>query len=463
MTAAAGTASSMVARSPPGYTPGDDMSGTLVMKFGGASLADGDAVHRVCRIVAERLEPPPLIVVSAHRGVTSLLERCAREAALGRVEIDRVRQRHRGLLRQLALDPELLDRHVAELRSLLAWIAGRRSLSAGELDLALSFGERMSARIVAAALRRQGHLATPVDAFDLGLTTDSRFGRATPLPGFRDRLRTSLAEVPGIPVVTGFLAKDESGNLTTLGRNGSDLTATLMAHAIGASRLEFWKDVPGIMTADPRLVPDARAIDVVTPEAAAELAFHGASVLHPSALDDALTGGLAIFVRSVLAPDLPGTELRRDAPEPGPVAIAGHAELNGLAVAREGERGPAELFALLQAKRVTPRVLHGESGRVQVWAPPGSGFEEVARDLEDRATPLPPVASVVVIGGPGLATDALEILERAGLPPRLAVQGRSSRSCVFLVELEKRAEATRVLHVELFAEARARASGPVPE
>lgn len=437
-----------------GYTPLDDMNCSLVMKFGGVSLADGDAVRRVCGIVTGRASAPPLVVVSAHQGVTSSLELCAREATQGRADIDRVRQRHRGLLRQLSLDPELLDRHFGELQRILTCIAGRGTLLAEELDLALSFGERMSARVVAAALRGQGHLATPVDAFDLGLTTDSHFGRARPLAGVQETLRDSLAEIPGIPVVTGFLARDQSGNLTTLGRNGSDLTAALVAHAVGAERLEFWKDVPGIMTADPRLVPEARVIDVIAPEAAAELAFHGSSVLHPHALDPEFTETVSIRVRNVLAPDQPGTELRPGTLVEGPIAIAGHAQLAGLSMPREGDHGPAELFALLQAKRVTPRLIHGESEQVSVFAPPGSGFEEVAHELSDRATALPPVASVVVVGR-GLGLDALELLDRAGLPPQLSAQGRSAASQVFLIDPEDRTEATRALHAGLFAKSRA--------
>jgi len=163
----------------------------------------------------------------------------------------------------------------------------------------------------------------------------------------------------------------------------------------------------------------------------------------------------------VLAPDQPGTELRPGTPVEGPIAIAGHARLAGLSMPREGDRGPAELFALLQAKRVTPRLVHGESERVSVFAPPGSGIDEVAHELSDRATALPPVASVVVVGGganPGL--DALELLDRAGLSPRLSAQGRSAASQVFLIDPEDRTEATRALHGGLFARGLAQRNRP---
>ncbi len=326
---------------------------STVFKFGGAALADGPGIRRAVEIVRAHLERDGvqvghedpenesggekgapgarlLVVVSAHAGVTDLLETVAQAAAEGHLEADRVRIRHRTLLSQLGLDPELLDRHLRELYAILGRIQKTGRVAPEERDYVLSFGERMSARIVARTLSEAGIPATPVDAWDLGLVTDSRHGQARPLDGLETAIREAVAAVPGVPVVTGFLAKDETGNLTTLGRNGSDLTASILAAAVGAGEIQYWKTVGGILTADPRLVPGAQVIERLSYAEAAEFALHGAEVLHPGAVEPALRAQVRVRVRSVLTPEEPGTLLE---PDRGERRCAG---ANG-----SGGRGPA--------------------------------------------------------------------------------------------------------------------------
>ncbi|MCB9914951.1 MAG: aspartate kinase [Planctomycetes bacterium] len=356
---------------------------TSVLKFGGAALADGKAVRRVCELVAA--EPTaPVVVVSAHDGVTEQLEACARAAAAGRLDTDALRIRHRGLLRELELDPELVNRHFYELRQVLVAVRHKRVLLAEELDFVLSFGERLSARVVAAALRRRGLAATPVDAYDLGLTTDSCYGRARPLPGVEASLRESLRGIPGVPVVTGFLAKDGRGNLTTLGRNGSDLTASLLAHAVGAERLVFYKSVAGILSGDPGEVEGARLLAELTLDEAAELAFHGAEVLHPRALEPLGTAELVVELRDVARPELAGTRLVGRGVRAAAVAVTGHRDLEGLCVPAGDGSALNALFALLHAHHVLPRVLSTSAHGVRVWAPRGTGLEAVGLELSGR-------------------------------------------------------------------------------
>jgi aspartate kinase len=422
----------------------------FVMKFGGAGLCDGSAVIRACDIISGHAEQNLIVVVSAHAGVTESLHRCAQEAAQGRVSLEALRIRHRGLLRQLGLDPELLDRLLGELGQVLYGLCGRPALAAEELDFVLSFGERMSARIVAASLRRRGLVATPVDAFDLGLTTDSCYGRARPLPGVEASLRRSLDDIPGLPIVTGFLAKDDRGNLTTMGRNGSDLTAALVARAVGARRLVFWKSVPGVMTADPALVPEARVIETLSFAAAEALAFHGADVLHPSTLEPVRDAELTVEVRDGRAPERPGTRLEKGSVTTGPVAIAGSAELAGLRVATDAGALPNALFALLHAHDVRPRYLHSGPEGVTVFAPKSTSLDILQRELSARATPLPSLASVVVIGGEASSGwRALELCLARGLVPTRLQIGGGCTSQVFLFEPELRERALRMLHEEL--------------
>jgi len=313
-----------------------------VMKFGGASLRDGAGVRRAVAIVDEHGGEAPVVVVSALEGVTDLLVQAARKAAGGEVNVEAVRIRHRSVLGELGADPERLDRYVRELTLLLDSICARRDLRAIELDHVLSFGERASARIVAGCFESSGILATPVDSYDLGLTTDSNHGNARPLPSEHATVKRSVSEVPGIPVVTGFLAKDRAGNLTTLGRNGSDLSAALLAEAIGAGAVEFWKGVPGILTADPLVVPDARPIERLSFADAEELGQLGARVLHPDAIAPAKRAGVEVCVRFVEDPAHPGTTLTAAEGGEGPVAAVATRRGSQSAVAIVGAKS-AEL------------------------------------------------------------------------------------------------------------------------
>ncbi len=291
-----------------------------VFKFGGAALADGPGVGRVVSIVADRSNPL-IIVVSAHSGVTAVLRELAEDAVHGRADVAKVRIRHRSLCTQLGLESELLDRYWVELAQLLAGIADRGSLSAQDRDAVLSIGERVSARIVARSLRARGVFATPVDAFDLGFVAEDEEGRVRPRADSGANVRLALEGVPGVPVVTGFLARTESGLLTTLGPNGSDWTASWLAEAVQATELVFWKTVPGIMTADPHLVPKARVIERLPYADAFELARHGAEVLHPNSIEPARRANVHVTIRDVLNPAGAGTELVELAPSSEPVGI----------------------------------------------------------------------------------------------------------------------------------------------
>jgi aspartate kinase len=438
-----------------------------VMKFGGAALADGPGVERVCALVREQGGPRPVLVVSAHQGVTEMLDTVARSAAEGILEGDRVRIRHRTILRQLGLDSELLDRHFSEFFGLLDGIQQRRRLALEERDLVLSFGERMSARIVAHALRARGVLATPVDAFDLGLTSDSSFGNALPLSDSLGDVRAALEQVTGIPVVTGFLAKDRHGNLTTLGRNGSDLTAALVAEAVGASELQLWKTVGGLMTADPKLVPDARVIERLGFAEAAEYAFHGAEVLHAAALAPARRAELVVRLLDVHHPDAPGTRLDPQTRDHGPCGIAARKRVVRvlLPLGPESDRPArlAELFGALARQRVEAGPLRHTGEHLSVLVAPGASLDAVLAELGRKVRAETDLALVALIGrhvGDGaLADQAVRVLLEAGIEPIESHVGARDLSQAFLVRAADLERAARALHGALLGRASAGLAG----
>ena len=278
------------------------------MKFGGTSVGGAAAIRQVVEVVRGQLPLRPVVVVSAHAGVTDALQAVARTAAAEEAAIDAIIERHQQILVGLQLDERLLDAELAALRDLARGVRLLGEASAKITDAVLSFGERLSARVVAAALTAKGIEATAVDAFAAGMVTDSSFGRARPVPDDGRMLRY-LDEVTGVPVVTGFLGADQDGNITTLGRNGSDYSAALIGVAIAATEIQIWKDVDGVHTADPRLVPDARPIPTMGFEDIANLASFGSKVLHPAAMVPAMQHGIRIRVRNTLSPEAPGTTI----------------------------------------------------------------------------------------------------------------------------------------------------------
>jgi aspartokinase len=323
-----------------------------VLKFGGAALRDGTAIEHALDLVEHYAgQGRVLLVVSAQEGVTAQLERAAEEASLGRLEAwDALRVRHHSALAQLGLPSELLDRLLRELRALLEELRLLGRCEGKQRDYVLSYGERMSARIVAAVLRRRGHEAVPLDAYDLGLTTAARRGGSELLEAPTESLRKTLLAVRGIPVVTGFLALDPSGDLTTLGPNGSDLSAVWFGEAVAAEEVILWKEVEGFMSADPDFVPGARRISELGRSEAVEFAVHGADVLHAGALEPAERSGLVVRIADVRDPDEPGSRIEATTPSAGPLGLAQRA---GLVRYREpialGRDQAAQFSALAQA------------------------------------------------------------------------------------------------------------------
>lgn len=434
------------------------MKRVRVLKFGGAALKDGEAVRRAAEVVREHGGPAPLVVVSAHAGVTEQLSRAAEEAAEGKLATEELRVRHRTLLRQLGLPAELLDRHLTQLFTVLRGVCEERRLDRRRRDFVLSFGERMSARVVAAALRDQGAPATPVDAFDLGLMSETRAGFTLPQESTRERVREAVMDVPGIPVVTGFIALDAEGHVTTLGPNGSDLTAVWLAGAVGAEEVHLWKTVSGVCTADPDLVPRARRIDQLSYLAAAELALHGARVLHPAAMEPARRHELTIQVRSALEPRAGGTKIGPFDGAPGGNRLA-LAHRRGVALltqrldlSRAVEAQVAGLRAGCSSAGLEPYLYAVPGAEVVMLLPdPPEGADETLRDLAQGATLERGLASFALVGegagdDPTLVSRVAEVLRGEDLIARSLPAGDGPLSRLFLVAADQLGDALRAVH-----------------
>jgi aspartate kinase len=300
------------------------------MKFGGSSVANREQIEKVMAIVGSFADRTPIVVTSAHKGITDALIEAARAAVTGVNAGERVIARQTEIASALECSPQLLAPLFAEIRDLLRGIRLVKELSLRSLDYISSFGERMSARCIADFFSRNGLPSLSFDAWDLGFVTDSAWGRARPLEGFEARVREGIkTKVPAgmVPIVTGFIGKNEAGEITTVGRNGSDLTASLFGAAIGADEVQIWSDTNGVMTADPSVVPAAQSIAQMRFDEAAELAYFGSRVLHPSTLLPAMKGDIPVRVMNTNHPGHPGTVITgKPAENPRPVTSIAYKE-----------------------------------------------------------------------------------------------------------------------------------------
>ena len=282
------------------------------MKFGGSSVANAQRIRHVASIIKAYRNRRPVVVLSAMGDTTDHLLEAADKALGGIVSMERIASLHFETLREFGLESGIIEDLINELTQLLTGISMIKELTKRTRDYLVSFGERMSVRIAAAYLTKEGIPASPYDAWDIGIVSDGNFTAAELLDEVWKSIPEHLhAYVSGkderIPVVTGFIAKDKDGNITTLGRGGSDLSATIIGAASGAEEIQTWKDVDGIMTTDPRICPDAKPVREVTYEEAQELAFFGAQVLHPRSMLPCRRSGTPVRVKNSYNIESPGS------------------------------------------------------------------------------------------------------------------------------------------------------------
>ncbi|HVH11075.1 MAG TPA: lysine-sensitive aspartokinase 3 [Gemmatimonadales bacterium] len=321
-----------------------------ILKFGGTSLADADAVARVPAIVRAHGGPRPVMVVSALAGATDLLLAAADAAARGAPDeragdLDALFERHREIAGRLVSGERLrafldeLDRVQPELAALLDRLSREPPLRPALRDEIASYGERLSSSLLSSTLTEAGLAARWVDARHC-LITDGTHGRATPLPGPTAE-RTQAQVLPLldqglVPVLGGYIAATPEGVTTTLGRGGSDYTAALVGAVLGAREIQIWTDVSGVLTADPRVVPEARPIPTLSYREAAELAYFGAKVLHPKTIQPAMDRAIPVRICNSRAPDDPGTVVTAPRGEAGEGTEEGEGEGAGAGPLRYG-------------------------------------------------------------------------------------------------------------------------------
>jgi aspartate kinase len=443
------------------------MTQRIVQKFGGTSVGSSENIRRVGRIVREAAAQRPIVVVSAVGGVTNKLFRLS-ELALARVpwerEFEVIAEQHRAIQSELAVDVPEIDALLAELHDLVRGIALIREATPRTMDYLASFGERMSARLVAAHLVSLGTAARATDAWDAGLITDGRFGTARPIGDCDERIRRALANTDVTPVITGYIAKDTHGNITTLGRGGSDYSAAIFGAAIGASEIQIWTDVDGVMTADPRKVKDARLLATVSFAEAAELAFFGAKVLHPATMVPAVRKNIPIRVLNTFRPEVLGTRVvgRLDASERSAKSIATKDKIvavNVVASEMMMQFGFLEKIADVFARHeVVVDMIATSEVSVALTTDPSARLEPVVAELSTFAevSVVRDISLVSIVGeelqtSTDFAARVFGALAELGVRLEMISYGATRNNLSFVVPEAKLALVVSALHERLFA------------
>ena len=447
----------------------DETQSAVVHKFGGTSVANAECYRRVADIVAARPEPRRFVVVSAMSGITNTLIEAARLAASRderHVEVlETVRERHRATISELlpgTIGAEVMaaiKRDLADISDVLRAASLLRGSSRDTIELVSGYGEVWSAQILAALLSSLGHDAGWLDARDVLTVSRTEAGADVDWSSSRERI-ARWAEgyrLPSTLVITGYVASTKDGVAATLGRNGSDYSASIFAALFAADEIHIWTDVDGVMSANPRLVPEAVTLDTLSYDEAMELAYFGAKVIHPSTMAPAVERALPIYIRNTFKAEHPGTRIHATStsafPVKGLATVEQIALLNLEGTGMIGVPGTAHrLFGALRDEGISVVMISQGSSEHSICCAIPAVAVERARAAVERAffaerhhgqiqtvdvTPNCSILAVVgegMAGKPGIAARFFSTLGKAGVNLRAIAQGSSERNISVVVD-----------------------------
>ena len=450
----------------------------VVMKFGGTSVEDPAAITRTAAIVAGRvaLGKQPVVVVSAMAKVTDQLLHAAAASEKGdrvaALEISaQLRQRHRETAAQLINNPassteliEFIDQKFDSLDEVLRGLAAILELTPRISDLIVSYGERISSRIVAAAFCEQGINAAHVDAREI-VITDSTFQKAVPQDTLIEKRSAEhllpLISQGQVPVMGGFIAANEAGITTTLGRGGSDFTGALIGGALAAEAIEIWTDVDGIMTADPRVCPDALRVKIISFEEAAELAYFGAKVLHPATILPAVKKNIPVLVLNSRNAACEGTRITSLAPRcRSPfksIAVKKRLAIIDVVASRMlmTHGYMKEIFTIFDKHKCAVDMVSTSEVSVSLTVDSNDNLPALAADLGQLADvkyegrkALICMVGDDIRGQSGMAAQVFSAIRHINV--RMISQGASEINMSFMIDEDDADEAVRSLHAAFF-------------
>jgi aspartate kinase len=452
----------------------------IVMKFGGTSVEDAPSIARVAEIVRRRLDLQPAVVISAMGKTTRNLLSAASFSAAGKSndalsKLDEIRHYHFELAKTVVPDFERseawrkLTGYFDELQKLFAGLAILRELTLRSQDKILSYGELISTAIVANAFQARGIGAVLLDAREL-VITDERFTRAQPIEALthqkiNEHVQPIISE-GRVPIIQGYIGSTREGATTTLGFEGSDYTAALVGAALGVNDIQIWKDVSGLMTADPAIFAGARTVKTISFAEAAELTFFGAKVLHPSAIQPARQKAIPVHIYNSKKPEATGTAITNSVIPPQREAnliksIAYKRPLCILNVLSNRLFSPYDflkaVFDILDRERLTPYIMTTSEASVAVALSASENLEFLIEDLNHfgEVSIINQKATISLVGehlrtARDIATTVFQHLN--GLDVHMISQGASPINFTFVVDENAVPEVIARLHQVFFRE-----------
>lgn len=460
----------------------------IVMKFGGTSVANGKNISDVANLIAKHAgkDCRVIVVVSALDGVTDQLIQAAEEAKKGKREYIRdfkqkILKRHLSAAKEAIKDKQIeeeieqvLKARVGELEQVLTGIGYVGELTQKSRDYVLSFGEKLSAPIVSGALEDQGLEAQHLTGGEAGIVTDSNFGEAGLLMNVtkyqvKNKIEPLLKK-GAIPVITGYIAATQDGETTTLGRGGSDYTATIIGAALAADEVWIWTDVDGLMTSDPKIVSSARTIPKLSFQEATELTIFGAKAMHPRALEPARKEDIPVRIRNVFDPEKPGTLIGKEQKVKRKDGVKAVTLVNNVAVLTVSGAGmvgapgtAAKVFDVLGRENINILMISQSVSEANISLVIQRSLLERAvstleiallgRDFIREVTSEDDVCVIAVLGAgmkgmPGVASRIFTAVAKEGINVHMIAQGSSEINVSFVVKEKDGEETVRAIHKE---------------
>jgi aspartate kinase len=456
----------------------------VVVKFGGTSVGAAAQIEQAARIVHGMRDRKPIVVVSAMGGVTDALLQAGEAAVTGQTrqredKLWEIRSRHDQAINKLFKDHAVVvsvqdaERVIwEEIQKVFTGVSLLREMSPRSRDLISSFGERLIVPIFARYLSTLGNEAEPIDAREIIITGDELDFLLVDFDETRKRCQklVKMTRSGVVPVVTGFICSTPAGVSTTLGRGGSDYSASIIGSCVKAEEIQIWTDVNGVMTADPRIVPEARVLDRVSYKEAAEMSYFGAKVLHPQTIMPAVDENIPIRIKNTFAPEAPGTLISAETPSRqfnvktvtsitgmtlvsvegrGMIGVPGVAGRVFTTTARH--RISAMMFSQGSSEQHISLVVSRNDGEQTVKALKREFEGEIERRRIDRVASISEIAIIALVGEgikgvPGVAARAFGVLGAAAINIMMIAQGSSELNLSIVVREKDAPKALQLIH-----------------
>ncbi|HJX55536.1 MAG TPA: aspartate kinase [Methanoregula sp.] len=455
----------------------------FLMKFGGTSVADAQCIRNVVEILEKHHKAGDelAVVVSAQRGVTDQLIEITSKLPTAKDDtaieplIQALGKRHMTTLEGAAPDyvaetGSVIEDRLISLQNILFAVYNLRELTPRSRDYIISFGERMLSPIISAALRQRGIPSSVIDGCDAGILTTPQHGESTALLESDARIKKRLGPLLSkeIPVIMGFMGCTRNGVVTTLGRSGSDYSASIIGAGIDADEIWIWTDVDGIMTCDPRVINDARVMPSLSYIEVMELSYFGAKVMHPRSIEPAMRKNILVRVKNTFNPSHPGTVIVRNGQRDHRVVkaltyIENVAAININGAQMIGRPGVAKaIFTILADHEVNVMMISQGSSEANISlivdeahlnAAVHALSDLVKQGIVREVTHNHDVCAVAVVGAgmagaPGTGGRIFTALGKTGVNVMMISQGSSEANISFVVKQQDGPRAVRVLHDE---------------